>query len=147
MIRLRQLLESSARDRLKGRVKDSNKDELQVDKKYLDRIKAFEKTNLPKLKSAYELLRKGIPSSPGVPDYYPILHFFFRLSSDPSDPGKSYIAWPYPDMEQREARAARKFKKILQNFNFEIPETYDRHIVAFFLQFIEEDSIYKIKVL
>lgn len=147
MVRLLKIYESSARERLKGRVRSSGKagEELQVDRKYILRVNAFEgshSSHLYALDNGYRrLYEKIIERVPEDGKYTPeVIVMFTNLHR-----GSFSSSFSLPDnAKQVLKRADIELKAFINKTH--IPKTYNVRIIAFFLQFLEERGI-KIKAL
>ena len=146
MVRLLKIYESSARERLKGRVKSSGKagEELQVDRKYIIRVKMYEDSHSNHLYALHDnyrrLYKKIVEKVPEDGKYtLEVLSMFTTLHKGSFSSGFSLPN----NAEQVLKKTDRELKAFINKTH--IPEEYNVRIVAFFLQFLEERG-FKIKV-
>lgn len=138
MIKLRQLFESSARDRLKARVKNRPQLGVEPDKEYLDRVTTLYKRNPERLKRNYENFMKDHATKK---DYLPGLIGIFNLISL----GIGYTGIRYPaDLSRVGSREKVNLELARVMGKAKIPEEFDLTTAAYFLQVLEEKGGVKV---
>lgn len=136
MIKLKQLFESSARGRLKARIKNTDTEEVRRRAylgDYLGRANKLYKKDSEKLKRNYKrFIENFVKKHPGEErGYYPGLLGLFDLAVLMD----SRIKYP-SDKQQAIAQIDSEMGKIIQTKH--IPEEFDLATVAYFLRVLEK---------
>jgi hypothetical protein len=142
MIKLKKVLESSARERLKKRVKDSRPQfELEPDKKYIDRITLLYKRNPEQLKRNYKNFVETYIEKDSKGDYLPGLIGMFNMISLVI--GYTKIKLPVVMNVGSRVQVSLEMDKIVTKAN--VPREFDLKTAAYFLQVLEEKAGLKVE--
>ena len=135
MIKLKQLFESSIRDRLKARIKNTDTEEVRRVARlgdYLGRVKRLYKRDPEEVKRNYErFIKNYIKKHPREGDYYSGILGLLSLATLRD----SRVKYP-SDTKKAISQINSEMGKIVQAKH--IPEEFDLETVAYFLRFLEK---------